>query len=330
LAGGDSTPLERTEACSDDRAALEPDTASVSCFCTSDLNPDLKTSAFDTASFQCQTPALRVEKVCEEQDAQGVNAITVTVTNTGDTDLENCVATDTVDSTNVTLSPQPFNLAANGGQQILTGSVSGLTQDTNNTVTVTCGVVGDGTISGTASDVCEVRGRGCLSRTPGFWCTHPNITAQFLPLDSCGLTLNTVTAGIAVSATEDLTFSGKDFKNNNTSPQQLQLIRQCAAANLNVAATLTGGGDCESEFPTLGALLDRCCNGPDPVCNSDSSPNEIGTSQCIELLDEFNNSLDTIAPFGPFVRPGPANPRQCQAANGNGFVNPGRDLGPAK
>ena len=95
-------------------------------------------------------------------------------------------------------------------------------------------------------------------------------------------------------------------------PQLTQLVRQCTAALLNVAASTSGGGNCTADLPPLTALLDGCC-GAESVCTGDpveGSP----SSPAIDRLDAFNNSIDTLPPFGPFVRPGPADPSLCQEA----------------
>jgi YVTN family beta-propeller protein len=167
---------------------------------------------------------------------------------------------------------------------------------------------------------------GCLTRSAGFWGNRPAITAEFLPVTSCGIELISTLPYDQGSATEDLCKSGKDFKNNDTSPQQLQLIRQCTAAALNIAATRANRGNCESEFRELAALLAECCEG---LCNSGAPAAFISESGCIEDMDLFNNSDDTLDPVPDlFLDPGPADPGSCSEANGNGFVNAGRALGP--
>jgi hypothetical protein len=211
---------------------------------------------------------------------------------------------------------------------------------------------------------------GCLTRTGGFWCTHPTVTDLFLPVTSCGIPLSNVLVAEPGSVIEDLNFSGKDFKDGRnwvTSPQQLQLIRQCSVAELNFAASAANGGSCENELlssgDTIGAVITACC---DELCTSGASGSTISGSGCIELLDEFNNSQDTFGacvggvcegsatlcssdddcspePFdslGSSICPVPdaeepeltnrcnAQSDRCKEANGNGFVNPGRNLGP--
>src|SRR5207245_9197334 len=54
--GGTSSPVPINKTCSDTLDAQEPDTATLSCFCTADKNPNFVATAKDTASFDCQTP----------------------------------------------------------------------------------------------------------------------------------------------------------------------------------------------------------------------------------------------------------------------------------
>lgn len=172
---------------------------------------------------------------------------------------------------------------------------------------------------GSVSVACDC---GCLTRTPGFWGNHPDITIETIRLgrNNCGYRY----LGIE-DATEDLCFSGEDFKENDTSPQQLQLIRQCLAAYLNRGATQDLGGDCDC-YLDLDGLLDECCQD---ICGDGLTGQAISETGCIERLDAFNNSVDIIRfePGDLFLRPGPADPEMCKDARGNGYVNP-RDLGP--
>src|SRR5207249_11488764 len=76
--GGTSSPVPINKTCSDTLDASEPDTATLSCFCTADLNPNFKATAKDSASFDCQTPGLVVTKDCGLRDTSGNNAVTIT------------------------------------------------------------------------------------------------------------------------------------------------------------------------------------------------------------------------------------------------------------
>ena len=108
----------------------------------------------DAAGFECLTPGVTVDKVCESQGANGDNDVTITVTNTGETDLV-CDVVDTLAGFSVDNLLVPF-----GSNEVILASVSGLTQDTLNTVTADCvGVVGSATQPlppQSGDDLCEV------------------------------------------------------------------------------------------------------------------------------------------------------------------------------
>src|SRR6059058_3033427 len=176
--GGTSTPVPINKTCSDTLDAQEPDTATVSCFCTADLNPNFKATATDTASFDCQTPGLTVTKDCALRDTNGNSAVTITVTNTGSAALANCKVTDTnvTDGSCVTppglpaggnavsVSPNMFDLGVGAPAVTATGTITGLTQNSCNAASVTCEIVGSvdpnnpghaKTLTATAQDTCE-------------------------------------------------------------------------------------------------------------------------------------------------------------------------------
>src|SRR5881397_3169981 len=154
--GGTSSPVPVNKTCSDTLDASEPDTATVSCFCTADLNPNFKATATDSASFDCQTPGLTVTKDCALRDTNGNSAVTITVTNTGSAALANCKVTDTnltgggcatppglpVGESSVAVSPNMFDLGVGAPAVTATGTITGLTQNSCNTASVTCEIVG--------------------------------------------------------------------------------------------------------------------------------------------------------------------------------------------
>jgi hypothetical protein len=202
------------------------------------------------------------------------------------------------------LDPQTFTFATTNIQAIsavdeATGAFTGsvVNADQNNTAA-------------------PVPGEGCLLRTPGFWGNHPHITSLFLPLPVCGVVLDTVEAGSGTSATEAICSVGRDGQ--ILGPQLTQLVRQCTAALLNVAASASGGGNCPGDFPPLTSLLNGCCDAQS-VCTGDPVAG-LTIQSCIDQLDAFNNSPDTLPPFDPFVSPGPADPSLCQASRNNGVV----------
>jgi hypothetical protein len=201
------------------------------------------------------------------------------------------------------LDPQTFTFG--------TTSVQAIT-----TVDEATGAFTGSVVNADLNNTAPVPGEGCLTRTPGFWGNHPHITSLFLPLTVCGVNLNTVEAGSGTSATEAICSVGNDGQ--ILGPQLTQLVRQCTAALLNVTASAVGGGNCPGDFPTLESLLDGCC-GAESVCTG--APVEGLTIQsCIDQLDAFNNSPDTLPPFGPFVSPGPADSSECRDARNNGVV----------
>ena len=110
--------------------------------------------------------------------------------------------------------------------------------------------------------------------------------------------------------------------------QQLQLLRQCTAAALNLAASEEAGLGCETERPGIEEDFARCCVGEDPVCNSDSSSNDINASECIGILDSFNNAFEATD-FPEFLGGvfNQTDTEQCREADSNGLLNPGRNLG---
>src|SRR5438132_1594424 len=176
--GGTASPVPVNKTCSDTLDASEPDTATLSCFCTADLNPNFKATAKDSASFDCQTPGLVVTKDCGLRDTSGNNAVTITVNNTGTADLENCTVTDTnftdaacpasgtPSGTSSAVAVSPSTIASLGHESMttVTGTVAGLTKDSCNTVSVTCEIKGSvdpnnsghqKTLTATAQDTCE-------------------------------------------------------------------------------------------------------------------------------------------------------------------------------
>ena len=161
----------------------------------------------------------------------------------------------------------------------------------------------------------------CLTRTPGFWGTHPHVTEEFLDITVCGKTIDNTNAGNGSSSAEAMCMSGQDAKKAGTNMHYLQLVRQLTAAKLNIAASATNEGTCDTVGGVdIDALIERCESLT--LCGDTGAKagKQIAASGCIEQLDAFNNSEDTLDVFGPFVTPGPADPTECQEANGNNVV----------
>ena len=164
----------------------------------------------------------------------------------------------------------------------------------------------------------EEEGTECLTRTLGFWGTHPTIAAEYDPVIVCGDMINGQAAGTC-STSEALCSSNLDYRQNSP---YLQLIAQLTAArlNLNATAALFGGATALASR-TAGSPSSRSSLNAD-FCECGGTSNAISTSGCIAALDAFNNSQDTgfDQTPSPFDRPGRAQPAQCQAARGNGLA----------
>jgi len=188
-------------------------------------------------------------------------------------------------------------------------------------------------------------GDGCITRTPGFWCNRPLAVDFLLPVEVCGITLDNVAPGTQGSAIEDLVF-GRDHMIDNgghpvdpgsvgyphgISATNLQLVRQCAAARLNLAATGAARGNCGNEIPGILERIDECCDVE--LCTDSLAA--IDASGCVGDLDEFNKESfggnELAIPDGfptsrgtgvkGYFPPGSGDSSICSRANGNGFIN---------
>src|SRR5439155_1239742 len=169
--------------------AQEPDTATVSCFCTADLNPNFKATAKDTASFDCQTPGLTVTKDCALRDTNGNSAVTITVTNTGSAALANCKVTDTnltgetcttppglpAAEISVAVSPNMFDLGVGAPAVTAAGTIMAaealtvqyVAQNTGGTALFSCTVTDSNTaISSTGVNIGDVASGGTSTPVP--------------------------------------------------------------------------------------------------------------------------------------------------------------------
>lgn len=174
--------------------------------------------------------------------------------------------------------------------------------------------VTDGICGPACNCVMGQEGAECLTRTVGFWGTHPQITDDFLNISVCGQTLSTTNAGSCQSVTEALCVApgAEANKKLDGNPAYAQLVRQLAAAKLNLAATAANDGDCG---PDIAARIAQC----EALCGANKG--QINSSGCIADLTAFNESMDTFEMTPPpFDSPGPAMPQQCQLATGNGII----------
>lgn len=101
----------------------------------------------------------------------------------------------------------------------------------------------------------------CLTHTPGFWDAHPHVTGQYLDIEVCGKIIDNTEAGNVSSSAEAMCMSGVDAIKATppTNMHYLQLVRQLTAAKLNIAASATDGGTCDSVGGVnIDALIVRC------------------------------------------------------------------------
>lgn len=224
---------------------------------------------------------------------------------------------------------------------------------------------------------CTPPGSSCFARTPGYWaekwevaqsvintsggCAVGSTTCPTSTVFNCGLQIVTgeaaaTTPFINDSSTEDLCSIGTDnklfdkgianvgvtgstAKGWTTSPDQMQLIRQCMAAELNLKASAQTTGpafDCETAFPNINEIYGGCC-AASSICSSGTVKTNdtvtVGTItyDCLTALDSFNGSFEgTSNP--PNLAETSADPIMCQNAKNNGFANhgAGRLYGPGK
>lgn len=291
-----------------------------------ECEPPQRVQVFDISTVTCLSPDLNVTKDCTT-DSLNLASWGITVTNTGEVDyvacevedriLENMASCEGVTSGKggvlVDSDPNGFMLAA-GGSQPVTGSHQ-LTSDSCNTVSVTCTTEAGTEVPRFAKDECEFEEReGCLTRTPGFWATHPHVTAEFLEIEVCGTTLDNVNAGNGHSAIEAMCSVGRDGR--ILGPQLTQLVRQCTAAALNIAASQELGGNCSSDFPGIDTTFAACCGG-ESICTGETV-GDYSVESCITALDFFNNTDPDTLNFSSET--GPAQPKACQDSRNNGIV----------
>src|SRR5438132_1347821 len=120
--------------CSATLSAAEPDTATVTCDCTPTPG-EVQATAFDEASFECQTPGLTVTKVCAEGDVNGNNAIALTAKAKGT--CEGPICSLAVEKTACVAAAAPPGAGCTGGAIALTLKYTGASISGPTTVTVT-------------------------------------------------------------------------------------------------------------------------------------------------------------------------------------------------
>src|SRR5207245_2823192 len=125
---------------------------------------EVQATAFDEASFQCQTPGLTVMKDCALRDIDGNSAVTITVQNTGTADLENC----TVTAPKFTDAAWPASGGPTGtGSAAAWRTVQYVAKNTGGTGLFSCTVTDSNTaISSTAVNIGDVASGGTSAPVP--------------------------------------------------------------------------------------------------------------------------------------------------------------------
>ena len=282
-------------------------------------------SDFDDHTVDLINPAFELSKVCQPDPVIPGDEIEwiITVTNTGDVDLE-CSVHDEV----AEIDGESVSVGAGGSETVAASRL--VTEDDypviSNTASAYCSVAGfDNILKDKATADCEVEIPGEeICRTPGFWGTHAgtehrrstNLTQLVIdaggPLSICGQTIDNTDVGNVNSAVEAMCVRIEG-------EQQRQLARQLTAMALNCIVS-GGGADCS------GTSVEGLFADANAACIADG---ELGS--WIDQVDDFNNGVDSdcnereldestdifdgVSPF-----PGPAgSPRACSSANGNGI-----------
>lgn len=275
---------------------------------------------YDISTVNCLTPGVDVSKVCVDVNQDGKDdLVRITTMNTGEIDLTTCTVTDDLAGFGpiTPIVPDTFPILLPETTVISEGALPDLTADALNTATVVCTAADGHVYNDTGTALCHGQGRGdCLTRTPGFWGTHPAVTAKYLTVDVCGVTIDNVLPNSSTSSTEAMCSVGKDGK--IMGEQMTQLVRQCTAAALNIAATQALGGNCNTSPATEGidATYAACC-GAESIC-TDNAVEGYSVNSCIYALDTFNNTPDDTLNFDYPV--GKAQPSYCQQSKNNGIV----------
>jgi hypothetical protein len=308
LAGQEITldPIQRV--CDGTLTAEEPNTGTVECFCTQELDPRFTTTDSDQDNITCvPVPGVSISKTCGAED-NCVNPVSVTVTNTGDVGLTNCQITDHVYENNGgactgtatrTLTPPSFDLAV-GANNIVNLDLDLLpVGDTCDTAEVTCDAVSGGQVSdGPANAICTVVPPNCeISKTCGDQVGGSN--AVDITLSNAGQT--------ALSCdVVDTVYQGDDSEPCDTGTQQqiLNSTGQPVAVGGNVPIQTNVSGltatSCNNVTATCASATcaqrtDTCSDDAlCPVCN----PAVSITKTCDTQVDNANQMTITVTNTG--------------------------------
>jgi len=192
-------------------------------------------------------------------------------------------------------------------------------------------------LAGPSCERCDKPGGGnhCLTRTLGFWGTHPWITNNFAsdasPVVVCGKALDcddpddgrsapACAAGSCDSVMEGLGSSpGQELSTNQP---YVVMVKQLTAAKLNLAATRAlapAGSNVCTEWSYGGKSIAEWASLCEGLCSAGKAT--ISGSGCIEALDAFNNSQDSGFDQTPplFEQPGVDDHENVSGADSSQF-----------
>jgi hypothetical protein len=172
-------------------------------------------------------------------------------------------------------------------------------------------------------------GSECLTRTLGFWGTHPWVTNDYSPVTVCGKPLScsgpddgksnpSCQVGSCNSIMEGLGSIPSELSSNQP---YVSMVKQLTAAklNLNATAALFSGASC-SDFRYRDQNIQYWVSYCEGLCGANKAT--ITNSGCIEALNAFNNSQDTgfTATPAPFDRPPLDDHGRISGADSTGFT----------
>jgi hypothetical protein len=174
-----------------------------------------------------------------------------------------------------------------------------------------------------------------VTRTRGFWGTHPWITNNYGPVDVCGQAAGCSGAQTAsqsptsctltpcgTSIMEALGSNGPEYKQ---CVEYAAFVAQLAAAQLNLAATATLYPD-DAQCTEWRSSADLTISQVLAMCNTVSACSCASVSlltECTAALDDFNNSPDALGDgptLAPFDRPGVDDGGKVSGADPSAFT----------
>jgi hypothetical protein len=213
----------------------------------------------------------------------------------------------------------------------IAGELTGLGNGVTTVVSKESGDCNESCLAGPSCESCNPSPGGgeCLTRTIGFWGTHPWITNDYGPVTVCGKTLNCSGASDGKSDPRCLAGSCDSIMEGlgsigGESPKDaayIAMVKQLTAAklNLNATAALFPEASC-ADFRYNGQTIQQWISYCEGLCSSNQAT--ISGSGCIEALNAFNNSQDTgftVTP-SPFDRPPVDDFGNMSGADGSQFT----------